>query len=323
MADSTSEEPVRADGGTVERGSTLNGVDVSRLAGSELVRSLPFWLPPALLMGLFVYGAIAWNGIISLTEWSGLEPSPEYGSFDLSMYARMLSDPTFGTAVRNTVVLLVVFTLVTLALGLVLAILVDQKVRFENTFRTIYLMPMSLSFVVTAIFWSWMYNPQIGLVNTLLRVVGLDFLTQQWISDPRFKLGAVIFALVWQFSGYAMVVYLAGLRAIPSDQYEAARADGAGAIRMYRRVILPQLRASTTSAAVVLMVFALKAFDFLFVMFGTNPGPSADILAMMMFREAFGKTNWAYGAAVATVLFAMALAVIGPYLYVQYRRGEL
>ena len=323
MRDSTPEEPVRTDGGTVERGRALSGVGVSRLVGSELLRSLPFWLPPALLMGLFVYGAIAWNGIISLTEWSGLRPSPEYGSFDLSMYADLLTDPTFGTAVRNTVVLLVAFTLVTLALGLILAILVDQRVRFENGFRTVYLMPMSLSFVVTAIFWSWMYNPQIGLVNTLLRGVGLDFLTQRWIADPQFKLGAVVFALVWQFSGYAMVVYLAGLRAIPSEQYEAARADGAGTLRMYRRVILPQLRASTTSAAVVLMVFALKAFDFLFVMFGTNPGPSADILAMMMFREAFQKANWAYGAAVATVLFGMALAVIGPYLYVQYRRGEL
>ena len=252
MSDPTPDEPVRTDGGTVERGPALSGADISRLVGSELLRSLPFWLPPALLMGLFVYGAIAWNGIISLTEWRGLRPSPEYTTFDLSMYVQMLTDPTFGTAVRNTVVLLVAFTLVTLALGLVLAIVVDQKVRFENTFRTIYLMPMSLSFVVTAIFWSWMYNPQIGLVNTLLRGAGLGFLTQQWISDPRFKLGAVIFALVWQFSGYAMVVYLAGLRAIPSDQYEAARADGAGTLRMYRRVILPQLRASTTSAAVVI-----------------------------------------------------------------------
>ncbi|ESS05925.1 MAG: carbohydrate ABC transporter membrane protein 1, CUT1 family [uncultured archaeon A07HB70] len=319
MADDPGGRDAAADGGTVARGPALS----SRLARSELVRSLPFWLPPALLMGLFVYGAIAWNGLISLTEWSGLQPNPAYESVDLSQYAALLSDPTFGTAVRNTVVLLVAFTLVTLALGLVLAVLVDQQVRFENTVRTVYLMPMSLSFVVTAVFWSWMYNPEIGLINVGLRSLGLGLLTQRWIADPQFKLGAVVFALVWQFSGYAMVVYLAGLRAIPTEQYEAARADGASTLRMYRRVILPQLRASTTSAAVVLMVFALKAFDFLFVMFGTNPGPSADILAMMMFREAFGKTNWAYGAAVATVLFAMALAVIGPYLYVQYRRGEL
>jgi len=92
---------------------------------------------------------------------------------------------------------------------------------------------------------------------------------------------------------------------------------------MYWRVIIPQLRASTTSAAVVLMVFALKAFDFLFVLFGTRPGPSADILAMMMYRESFGITNWAYGSAIAMVLFVLALGVIAPYLYVQFKRGEL
>jgi glucose/mannose transport system permease protein len=182
---------------------------------------------------------------------------------------------------------------------------------------------MSLSFVVTAIFWSWMYNFEIGMINVVLRQVGLGGLTQQWISDPQFKLGAVIFALMWQFSGYCMVVYLAGLRAIPTDQYEAAKVDGASTVRMYWRVIVPQLRASTTSAAVVLMVFALKAFDFLFVMFGTNPGPSADILAMMMFREAFESTNWAYGSAIATLLFVLALGVIAPYLWVQYKRGDL
>jgi len=323
MSDPTPDEQVRTDGGTVERGSTLSGVDISRLVGSELVRSLPFWLPPALLMGLFVYGAIAWNGLISLTEWSGLRPTPEYTTFDLSQYARMLSDPTFATAVRNTVVLLVAFTLVTLALGLLLAILVDQKVRFENTFRTIYLMPMSLSFVVTAIFWSWMYNPRIGLVNEVLRGVGLESLTQAWLSDPQFKLAAIIFALMWQFSGYCMVVYLAGLRAIPDAQYEAARIDGASTVRLYWRVIVPQLRASTMSATVVLVVFALKAFDFLFVLFGVNPGQSADILSVMMYRVAFDRIQWAYGSAVAMVLFAMALGVIGPYLFVQYRRGEL
>jgi len=182
---------------------------------------------------------------------------------------------------------------------------------------------MSLSFVVTAIFWSWMYNPEIGLVNELLRLVGLGALTQAWLSNPQFKLGAVVFALMWQFSGYAMVVYLAGLQSIPTDQYEAARIDGAGTVRMYWRVIIPQLRSATTSAAVVLMVFALKAFDFLFVMFGTRPGPSTDILSVMMFREAFASDNWAYGSAIAMVLFLMALGVIGPYLYRQYQRGEL
>ncbi|HET7323320.1 MAG TPA: sugar ABC transporter permease [Halococcus sp.] len=307
------QEDARTDGGTVSRQSRVS-VD------GETLRGLAFWLPPVILVGLFVYGAIAWNLVISLTDWEGLG-NPEYGGLDVGMYAQLLSDPTFWNAAKNTIVLIVVFTVVSLAIGLLVAILVDRNIRFENTFRTIYLLPMSLSFVVTALFWTWMYDYNSGLINELFRFLGLNALAQPWLDE--FKLAAVIFALIWQFSGYCMVVYLAGLRAIPTDQYEAAKADGASTLRMYWRVIVPQLRASTMSAAVVLVVFALKAFDFLFVMFGDTPGPSADILALMMFREAFSDSNWAYGSAVAMVLFVMALGVIGPYLYSQYRRGEL
>jgi glucose/mannose transport system permease protein len=317
---------LRTDGGTSTQrdrnATTKRGGTISRLRYSDAIQAIPFWLPPALLMGLFVYGAVSWNLLISLTDWSGLA-QPEYTDLSLDMYAQMPSDPSFVAAFRNTVVLLVAFTVVSLLIGLVLAILVDQNIRFENTFRTIYLLPMALSFVVTAIFWSWMYNPSTGTINVVLSGLGLDFLAMNWIGDPRTRLGAIIFALTWQFSGYAMVVYLAGLRAIPDEHYEAAKVDGASTFRMYRRIIVPQLSAATTSAAVVLMVFALKAFDFIYVMFGDTPGRSADILAVMMFRVAFSRTEWAYGAAVATVLFLMALAVVGPYLYMQYNRGDL
>ena len=295
---------------------------LARLRASPLAASLPFWGPPALLVVTFVYGAIAWNFLISLTGWEGLG-APDYTSLSTASYAELLADPSFHAAVRNTLVLLVGFTGLSLVVGLLVAILLDQQLRLENTIRTIYLLPMSLSFVVTAIFWSWLYNPRIGLVNELLRLGGLGAYTQAWLADPQFKLAAIIFALMWQFSGYCMIVYLAGLRAIPDAQYEAARIDGASTLGVYWRVIVPQLRASTMSAAVVLVVFALKAFDFLFVLFGVNPGQSADILSLMMYRVAFNRIQWAYGSAVAMVLFVMALSVIGPYLAVQYRRGEL
>jgi glucose/mannose transport system permease protein len=328
-ADATT-PPARTDGGTVTDGTEGAAASTdapreslrARFRRSRFLESLPFWGPPGLLVLFFVYGAIGWNFVISLTGWEGLG-SPDYSSLSTEMYTRLLTDASFHAAFRNTLVLLLAFTVLSLVVGLLVAILVDQKIRLENTLRTIYLLPMSLSFVVTAIFWSWMYNPRIGLVNEVLRGIGLESLTQAWLSDPHFKLAAIIFALMWQFSGYCMVVYLAGLRAIPDAQYEAARIDGASTVRLYWRVIVPQLRASTMSATVVLVVFALKAFDFLFVLFGVNPGQSADILSVMMYRVAFDRIQWAYGSAVAMVLFAMALGVIGPYLFVQYRRGEL
>jgi glucose/mannose transport system permease protein len=316
-------DDVRTDGGTVGSGESL----LSR----DSVRSAPFWLPPFLLVALFVYGAILWNIVLSLTDFQGLG-APDYSDLDFENYviafeggtptwSQLSVDPIWNSA-WNTVVLMVGFTVFCLALGLALAIVVDQEIRFENTFRTIYLLPMSLSFVVTAKFWLYMYNVDTGLINIALGALG--FGPVGIVQNPDLKLGAVAFALVWQFSGYAMIVYLAGLRAIPTSHFEAARVDGASTFRMYRRVVLPQLRTATVSAMVVLTVFALKAFDFLFSMYGGyQPGPSADILATRMVREAYSNSNWAYGSAIAVILFVMALCIVTPYIYSQYKRGEL
>jgi glucose/mannose transport system permease protein len=296
---------------------------VLRMRRSQFIRSLPFWLPAGILMSLAVYGAIGWNFIVSLTDFQGLIlPSYDPTTFDLEMYARAMSDPLFWNAFKNTFLFMIVFTSFCLLVGLSLAILVDQQVRFENIFRTIYLLPFSLSFVVTAKFWLWMYNPQSGVINTILQTVGLGAITIEWFS-PQFKFIAIVIALTWQFSGYAMVVFLAGLRQIPTAHYEASKVDGASRFSMYREIIIPQLGASTMSAAVVLMVFSLKAFDFLYAMFGTTPGPAMDILSTLMYRQAYGAARWAYGASIAMVLFVMALGVITPYLYIQYRRGEI
>lgn len=290
--------------------------------GSDFSESSVFWLPPFLLIGLFVYGAIIWNLLISLTDYEGFASAPDYSNLDFEMYARALADPGFIDAAVNTLVLLVAFTGGTLLVGLLLAILVDRGIRFENAFRTIYLLPMSLSFVVTAQFWLWMYNYNNGIVNSVIGLFGIGPVS--WLGNQAVVLWAVVFALMWQFSGYAMVVYLAGLRAIPDEHYEAAQVDGASTAKMYWRVIIPQLKGATISAAVVLMVFGMKAFDFLYSLVGGyRPPNGADILATKMVREAYSNQNWAYGASIAIVLFGMALAIIGPYLYYEYRRDNL
>ncbi|WP_096394399.1 carbohydrate ABC transporter permease [Halorubrum trapanicum] len=312
------------DGGVTEErgGSGFNPITaLNERFGSDFVESSQFWLPPFLLVGLFVYGAIIWNLLISLTDFSGFG-TPDYSDLDLEMYGRALADSGFVDAAINTFILLVGFTLVTLAIGLGLAILIDRNIRFENTFRTIYLLPMSLSFVVTAQFWAWMFNFNNGVINIV--ITSLGFGRVSWIGNPDIVLWAVMFALMWQFAGYAMVVFLAGLRAIPSEHYEAAKVDGASTVRMYWRVIIPQLKGSTISASVVLMVFALKAFDFLYSLVGGyRPPNGADILATKMVREAYANLNWAYASAIAITLFVMTLGIVGPYLYYQYNRGNL
>ena len=324
-SDTHAASDTRADGGVV-RPSEDRAADTGLRAvledriGRDVVSSAPFWLPPFLLMGFFVYSAVAWNVLISLTDYFRFT-GPDYGNLDLEMYRMAITSPEVQTAAWNTLVLMIGFTLVSLAFGLVIAILVDRKIRFENTFRTIYLLPMSLSFVVTAQFWLWMYDFD-GVINQSLAVLGIDAI--DFIGNQQLVLWAVVFALMWQFSGYTMVVYLAALRAIPTDQFEAARVDGAGIVKMYWRVIVPQLKSATVSASVVLMVFSLKAFDFLFALAGGyRPPNGADILATTMVRKAFQQGRWAFGSAIAIILFLMALGVIGPYLYYEYRNDNL
>jgi glucose/mannose transport system permease protein len=292
--------------------SVLNG---------KFVRSMPYWFVPFVFMGLFVYGGIGWNVLVSLTDYAGFGTA-NYANLDFEMYRQALTDPAVITAARNTFALLVAFTTVSLVFGLGLAILLDRQIRYKEKIQTIYLLPMALSFVVTAQLWLWMYDYNSGLVNILLDWSGIGRL--HLLGNPQFVLAAIIIALIWQFSGYTMIVYLSGLRSIPDDQFEAAATDGASTAHIYWRVIIPQLKSASVSAAVVLMVFALKAFTFLYSMFGTyRPPKGSDILATLMVRQAFKFQEWAYSAAIATLLLVMGLAVIAPYLYYQYQAGAL
>ena len=315
---------VATDGGTTIEGEARSGRTRSTLQRywtSDFVRSMPYWLVPFAVIGLFVYGAIGWNFVISLTDYTGFGAA-EYTDLDFEMYVEALTAPEVIAAGRNTVALLVGFTLVCLVVGLGVAVLLDRKVRFEGTLRTIYLLPMALSFIVTGQFWLWMYNVNNGIVNAFVGLFGLG--PYNWVGNPDIVLAAVIFALVWQFSGYCMVVYLAALRGIPDDQFEAARVDGASTWRMYWRVIVPQLKPATVSATVVLMLFALKAFSFLYALFGGyRPTKGADILATLMVRQAFQLQAWAYSSAIAIILFVMTLGIIAPYLYYQYKGDHL
>ncbi|GGN91262.1 MULTISPECIES: carbohydrate ABC transporter permease [Haloarcula] len=290
---------------------------------SDFVRSSPFWGIPFLVMGVAVYGGMGFNIAISLTDARGLTP-PDYspGNLDLEMYTQVLGSNAFLQATQNNLVLLVTFTTICLVLGLFLAVLIDQGIRYDDKVQTIYLLPMSLSFVVTAQLWLWMFNNNNGLLNIIVTAFG--FQPVDWIGNPSIALGSIIFALIWQFSGYTMVVYLAGLRSLPDDQFEAARVDGASTAKTYLRIIIPQLKESSVSAAVVLMVFALKAFTFLYALTGRyRPPNGTDILATLMVRQAFKFGKWAYAATIATYLMVLALGVIAPYLYYQYRQGSL
>jgi len=286
----------------------------------DTLLTLLFVLPSLVLVSYFVYVLIGWNVVVSLSDWKGLTPS--YNIVGFGQYITLFQDTEFLTSLTNNLILILLFVPSSLALGLFLAILLDSKVRGEGVFRNIYLLPFSLSFVITATLWAWMYNPQVGVINTLLQAIGLGVLKSGWITDPNIALVCVVLAIVWQFSGYTMLIFSAGIKSIPESQIMAAEVDGAKGLNLYRRVVIPQLKTPALSAFVVLMIFALKVFDFIYVLTGGGPAYSTYVLPLLMFRETFFMTHFAYGAAIATILFLFVLVIVVPYLYLSSRREK-
>lgn len=270
-----------------------------------------------ILVGYFVYFFIVWNVIVSITDWEGLIQTNNFVGFE--NYLKMINDPIFWTSLTNNLIFMAVFIPTSIVIGLFLAILLDQKIRKESVFRTIYLLPYALSFVVTAYLWQWMFVED-GVINSILDLFGLEFLKRPWVSDPNIALFSVSFALVWQFSGYVMLIFLAAIRTVPESHIMAAQIDGASGLRLYTRVIIPQIKTSTFTAFVILMIFSLKAFDFIWILTDGGPGWATTILNITVFRVAFKSNQFAYSSAIATTLLLIVMVIVIPYLYITYKK---
>lgn len=274
-------------------------------------------LPSAVAIGIFVYGFIAWTGFVSLTNWRGL--LPDYTIVGFVNYLRLFAHPRFQISMRNLAVFTGLFLVSSLSIGLLLAVLLDQRIRAEALFRTIFLYPMSLSFIVTGVVWQWLLHPgslKMGStgVNQLFEMVGLDFLKSGWFTDPRIGIMAVVIAATWQMSGWVMAMYLAGLRGIPEEVREAARVDGANEAQIFRHVLLPALRPITLGAIIILGHISLRVYDLVVAMTGPGPGFSCDVPALFMWVTTFHAGRFAQGAAIAIILLLMVSLLVVPYL---------
>ncbi len=296
----------------------IYGLPISQKVRDNLITAF-IVLPPLLSTFFFFYGFAGWNFFTSLTDWNTFVPSHKVIWFN--NYIKLFHDQLFWISLQNNLVLIVIFVPGVILIGLLLAILLDQQIKWEGLFRTIFLIPFSLSFVVTASLWSWMYSPQDGIINTILGKLGLNFLKTGWISDPHLVMYCIIAALIWQFSGYSTIIFLAGIRSIPKSHILAAKVDGASSITLYRRIIIPQLKASFITAFVIFMCFALKAFDFIWVLTRGGPGYSSHILGVTMYKETFGLDKFAYGASYATIILVLSLVIVVPFLLRAYRKG--
>jgi len=292
-------------------------------------------LPSIILLGIFVYGFIAWTGVVSVSKWDGIQPDYTFVGFNnykqlFSLVLGGISAIRFHIDLWNTFFFTIFFLFLCLVFGLLLAILLDQKVKGEGIFRTIYLFPMAISFVVTGVVWQWIFAPgtesRARGVNALLQSFGLDNLTWGWYTDPtrigpfHVALIPVIIAAAWQMIGYTMAMYLAGLRAIPDDLREAARVDGAGSFGVYRHVILPLLAPITLSALIILGHISLKIFDLIYTMTGKGPAFATDVPGIFMFETTFQGNHYAQGAAISIIMLLMVALIIIPYLIYSFRQ---
>lgn len=279
------------------------------------------WLPrlvvaPSFLLALaFIYGLMAWNGYLSLSASRLL---PNYEFVGLEHYVALFESERWWLALRNLAVFGLLFVGGAMALGLLLAILLDQKLRAEGLLRSIYLYPMALSFIVTGTVWKWMLNPGLGLEH-LVRQWGFESFRFDWLVDPEMALYCIVIAGIWQSAGFVMALFLAGLRGIDDAIIRAAQIDGASLPRIYRRILIPSLRPVFFSTLMVVSHLAIKSFDLVMALTAGGPGYATDLPATFMYTMAFSRGQIGLGAASATVMLATVAAIVVPYLYSELR----
>ena len=276
-------------------------------------------LGPTLLCALiFVYGFILWTGWLSFTE-SRLLPHYEFAG--LVQYVTLFENERWWTALKNLAIFGGLFIGVCLATGLLLAILLDQRIRAEGFLRAIYLYPMALSFIVTGTVWRWILNPGLGLQH-LVRQMGFENFTFDWIVTPGMSIYAVVLAGAWQSTGFVMALFLAGLRGVDDATIKAAQVDGASPTRIYTSIIIPSLRPVFFSSLIILSHIAIKSFDLVMALTGGGPGFSSDLPATFMYTFAFNRNQIGMGAASAMIMLMTVVAVIVPLMYSETRRAH-
>ncbi len=266
----------------------------------------------------FVYGFVLWTFYISLTKSKML---PRYEFWGIDQYFRLWSNPRWYIAVENLLIFTVLFVGICILIGILLSILLDQKIRAEGFLRTIYLYPMALSFIVTGTAWKWMLNPTMG-IEKLFTDWGFTDFTFDWLVNRDMSIYTIVIAAVWQSSGFVMALFLAGLRSIDDEIVKAAKIDGASLYSIYFTIILPMMRPVFMSSIVILLHISIKSYDLVIALTAGGPGISSDMPAVFMTQMAFHRSEIGLASASAVMMFLTVLAVVVPYLYSELRRQD-
>ncbi|HEV7815040.1 MAG TPA: sugar ABC transporter permease [Janthinobacterium sp.] len=277
------------------------------------------WLPRLVLSPtiaaslIFVYGFIFLTAYLSLTD-SRMMPNYEYTGF--GQYAELFQIDRWWVAASNLGIFGGLFILICLAIGLFMAVMLDQRIRAEGALRAVYLYPMALSFIVTGAAWKWILNPGLGL-EKVMHDFGFTNFTFDWLVNSDMAIYTVVIAAVWQSSGFVMALFLAGLRGVDDSIIKAAMVDGASLPTIYRRIVIPALRPVFFSVLLVLSHIAIKSFDLVMALTAGGPGTSSDLPAIFMYQFSFTRGQLGLGAASAMMMLATVMAVLVPLMYLE------
>lgn len=280
-------------------------------------------LPSVLLIAVFVYIFIGWTGVVSVVNWNSLKPDFTFVGFD--NFIQLLQSFRFQSSLRNMLFFSLFFIIGVIALGQFLAILLEQKIKGKWVYRNIFLFPMAMSFVVTGVAWRWLLNPESG-VNLFLQKFGVS---PGWYTDVTvfpgwtiFKIEfglplaliSVLIAAIWQMTGFALAMYLAGLGNVDGELKEAAMMDGANQWQVYYKVIIPQLKPITYGLVLIMLQISLKIFDLVYTMTGSGPNFVTDMPAVYMYETTFKSNFYSEGAAIAIIMLMLVMVFVLPYL---------
>jgi glucose/mannose transport system permease protein len=272
--------------------------------------------PSVFLVLMCVYGYIMFTIYLSFTASTMM---PSYDLAGTASYTRLLGLENWQVSLRNLATFASLYIVIAMVLGLGLAILIDQKIRSEAAFRSIFLYPMALSFIVTGTAWKWLLDPGVGLERSM-HLLGWESFSFTWIKDSEMAIYCVVIAAVWQTSGFVMAMFLAGLRGVDTEQVNAAKVDGARTWQIYLRIILPQLGPVFVSAFVILAHMAIKSYDLIVALTNGGPGRSTWLPSVFMYQYTFTRNEMAVGAASSVLMLLAIGAVVLPYLFSEMRK---
>ncbi|MGB3339816.1 MAG: sugar ABC transporter permease [Devosia sp.] len=300
--------PLEAGAATVNRPGLLKRIFFHNLPAK--IAALPMM---ATVLIVFV-GCTIWTIYYSFTN-SKLLPTGKFIGFE--QYERLFATSRWNVSVTNLIAFGIMSLTFTLVIGFILAVLIDQKIRFESAFRTIMLYPFALSFIVTGLVWQWIMNPTLGLQSTM-RNLGWTGFTFDWIANPRMVLFALLIAGLWHGTGFCMVLMLAGLRGVDEEIWKAARIDGIPTWRTYVSIVIPMMRGVVITAIVIIGSGIVRLYDLVVALTNGGPGISSEVPAKYVFNYMFSGGNIGQGLAGATMMLLTVLIIMIPWAYLEF-----